>query len=164
PFASPTRRRVPQPTYRHNNSSLSRSLRNYQPITFDIVGYSMQGVSMRNVLYRSSSINTWMAGANDLVFASTGLRRINLRITWPGLEHFDWLRSVNVSGPITRAQLAYYIAQNFERFLEKAQYERSAIADWRIGRNGIRFEHLVLISLYNISGDSFQADIAVDPR
>ncbi|THU86183.1 hypothetical protein K435DRAFT_371151 [Dendrothele bispora CBS 962.96] len=167
PFASPTRRRVPQPVYSHTKGLVFAGRPSHENITFDIVGTSRQGVSMRDVLAKSGSANAWMACANDQVFASSGLKRITLRIKWPGLEQIDWVRSVDVnlsSGPITRAQLAFVVAQNFARFVEKGQYEHSAVPDWRLGQNAIRFDHLVLVSLYNISGDSYQADIAVDPR
>jgi len=33
---------------------------------------------------------------------------------------------------------------------------------WKIGNEGIKFEKIVLIGLYSIGGDVWQADIAVD--
>ncbi|THU97365.1 hypothetical protein K435DRAFT_857677 [Dendrothele bispora CBS 962.96] len=158
--ASPTGRRVPQS---YTNASLSRLTYNRQPITFDRVKPSMQGVLMSDILSRSSSIDTCMACADDQVFAGSGFERINLRITWPGLELHNWLRSIPVSDSITRAQLARIIAEHFSRFIEKAQYEHFAVNSWRLGRNdGIRIDDLILISLYNISEHTFQAKIAVN--
>lgn len=89
-----------------------------------------------------NAIGMMIQGANDQVFAGTGLVRITLRILvglfcffivinpiqyvvvqWPGYEHVDWARSieVNAQGPMTRAQLAVAVAKNFSHFLEVSQ-------------------------------------------
>ncbi|KAK7453581.1 hypothetical protein VKT23_001464 [Stygiomarasmius scandens] len=158
PFVSSTRRRVPQ-------SSASRGRPNGHPtITFDLPRQSRQGIPMREILSRFNTIDRWLTNAYDQVFASTGLRRITLYIRWPGLEHAEWVRTIDLAdGKITRAQIAYAIAQNFARFVEKAQHERYSVQDWRLGQNAIRFEHLVLVSMYNIHADAYQVDVAFDP-
>ncbi|KAK7453482.1 hypothetical protein VKT23_011759 [Stygiomarasmius scandens] len=158
PFLSRTRRRVPQPP-------ASRGKPNGHPtITFDLLGQSRQGIPMRDIQPGFRTVDRWLAKANDQVFAGSGLKRITLYITWPGFEHIDWNRSIDlVGGSITRAELANVISQNFARFVEKAQYQPSSVSDWPLGPNAIRFEHLVLVSIYNIHADAYQVDVAVDP-
>lgn len=112
------------------------------------------------------AIEIMLHGANDQVFAGTGLVRITLRILWPGYEDVDWARSieVNANGPMTRAQLAVAVAKNFSYFLEKARSEAGRPSEWHLATSGIRFQHLFLVALCNVFEDVWQADVAVDLR
>lgn len=92
------------------------------------------------------------------------------------------MRSIEVHGPISRAQLGQQIAQQFARYVEvgsfcyhphlcvtdsppllqKTQYEASSSSSWPIGPHGIKIENLVLISVWNSFDGNWQADVAVD--
>ncbi|GLB34426.1 hypothetical protein LshimejAT787_0113100 [Lyophyllum shimeji] len=169
-FISPFRRRVPQPPYTPASkwrAATGRTNQVHSAITFDYVGYSKQGVPMRELSTRSAAaLGSMIVGAGDPVLAHTGLSRITLRIIWPGYEHVDWARSieVNTNGPITRAQLATIVSQNFARYIEKTRSEAARASEWQIGPSCIRYEHLVLIGLCNVFEDVWQADVAVDLR
>lgn len=147
-FQSPTRRRLPQQPYTPSSkwrTATGRLNQIHSLIPFDYVNYTKQGVSMLELTTRSMhAIEIMLHGANDQVFAGTGLVRITLRILvrccffflaqlfgrmelsacvfvqWPGYEDVDWARSieVNANGPMTRAQLAVAVAKNFSYFLE----------------------------------------------
>jgi hypothetical protein len=54
------------------------------------------------------------------------------------------------------------VSQNFSRFIEANRGARSSNASYHIGQNGIRFDHLYLVSLQNISEDSWQAEVVVN--
>ncbi|KAG6845549.1 hypothetical protein H0H87_007793 [Tephrocybe sp. NHM501043] len=171
-FLSPTRLRLPQQSYTPASkwrTATGRLSQVHKAIAFDYPGYSRQGVSMRELSARSiNTLASIIQGGGDSVFAHTGLARITLRILWPGYEHVEWARSVELNvngfGPITRAQLGAIISQNFARFVEKTRSEPSRIAEWNLSSSGIRFEHLILISLVNVFEDVWQADVAVDLR
>ncbi|TFK33278.1 hypothetical protein BDQ12DRAFT_658156 [Crucibulum laeve] len=169
-FISPQRRRLPQATYTPNSkwrSATGRLNQVYAPIIFDYIGYTRQGVPMQELGSRSTyALAHMITGANDLVFAHTGLQRFTLRIMWPGYSHIEWARSieVNANGPMTRAQLGGILAMNFARFLEKIRGEVTTAPEWRISSNGIRFDHVVLVGLHNVFEDVWQADVAIDLR
>ncbi|EEB90873.1 hypothetical protein MPER_10863 [Moniliophthora perniciosa FA553] len=111
-----------------------------------------------------------MRGANNQVLAHTELRKITLHIRWPGYEHIEWIRSIDVvtaSGPITQGQLAHAVAQNFVRYIEKVRYEVPPTAcskSWRLGSPYIILDHIVLHSLHNVFEDAWQAKVSVSFR
>ena len=47
---------------------------------------------------------------------------------------------------------------------QKARSEYSTSPDYQMGSTGIRFEHVILVSLCNVFEDIWQADVAVDLR
>ncbi|KAG6917559.1 hypothetical protein DXG01_002028 [Tephrocybe rancida] len=171
-FLSPTRRRLPQQPYTPASkwrAATGRLDQVHNAIMFDYAGYAKQGVPMRELSARSGTVLASMIqGGKDTVLAHTGLARITFRILWPGYEHVEWARSVELTvggyGPITRAQLGAAISQNFARFVEKTRTESSRSAEWNLNSSGIRFEHLVLVALVNVFEDVWQADVAVDLR
>ncbi|KAG5637803.1 hypothetical protein H0H81_003135 [Sphagnurus paluster] len=167
----PFRRRLPQPPYTPASkwrNAMGRLDPVQSAITFEYTNMPNQGVSMREMSVRSgAALASMVKGASDAVLAHSGVSRITLRIIWPGYEHVDWARSIEVnttSGPITRAQLAVIISQNFARFIEKNRSEPSRSSDWHMGPSGIRYEHLFLMALRNVFEDVWQADVIVaDP-
>lgn len=49
--------------------------------------------------------------------------------------------------------------------LQKSRSEPAMSSEWHIGSgSGIRYEHLVLLSLCNVFEDVWQADVAIDLR
>ncbi|KAG5730979.1 hypothetical protein E4T56_gene4013 [Termitomyces sp. T112] len=170
-FLSPTRRRLPQPSYipvSKWKAAMGRLNQLHNPITFDYIGYSKQGVPMQELMARgTTALASMIQGANDAVFAHTGLIRIAFRIIWPGYEHVEWARTIELTRgktPITRAQLGSTISLSFARFVEKTRLEPSTPNEWNLTSSGIRFEHLVLVALVNVFDNVWLADVAVDLR
>ncbi|KAF9261803.1 hypothetical protein L218DRAFT_473398 [Marasmius fiardii PR-910] len=159
---SSTRRRVPQ-------TPMGKSIPHpSNGISFDFVSYPQQGIPLKELYARGThALQQMMQGANDPVLVHTRLARINLHISWPGYEHLQWYRSIEVvtsNGPATRAYLASVIAQHFASYFEKAQYEPTRIPEWRLGFQGFSLDHIILLSLHHAFEDSFQVEVAVDYR
>ncbi|KAG6907989.1 hypothetical protein DXG01_006645 [Tephrocybe rancida] len=169
-FLSPTRQRMPQKPYTPTSKwdlAMGQNARLHSAIQFDHVGYTNQSIQMRELTARSSTaLEAIIQGANDPVFAHTGLERITLRII-PGYENIDGSYScmLGTGGrPITRAQLGVITAQNSARFVEKTRSKLSSSQKWNLTSSGIRFEHLVLVALVNVWEGTWQAEVAVDLR
>ncbi|KAK1220696.1 hypothetical protein PQX77_016522 [Marasmius sp. AFHP31] len=188
-----SRRHVPQTSYAPSSKWKNQTGR-VQPlcasISFDFIGITHQGMPLRELCARGPyALQQMMQGANDAVFANAPSRprKVTLHIRWPGYEHIEWVRTIEVvtaSGHITRAQLAGVIAQNFARYVEvnirpyqyfdsqqltfwssqKTQFEATTNIDWRLGPAGITFDHITLLSLRNVFEDAWQAEVAVDVR
>ncbi|KAJ8087107.1 hypothetical protein PM082_005935 [Marasmius tenuissimus] len=166
-----SRRHVPQTSYAPSSKWKNQTGR-VQPlcgsISFDFIGIPHQGMPLRELCARGPyALQQMMQGANDAVFANAPSRprKVTLHIRWPGYEHIEWVRTIEVvtaSGHITRAQLAGVIAQNFARYVEKTQFEATTNIDWRLGPAGITFDHITLLSLRNVFEDAWQAEVAVD--
>ncbi|TFK60460.1 hypothetical protein BDN72DRAFT_828884 [Pluteus cervinus] len=164
---SPTRGWLPQVVYVPRSkwkSATGRSLPPNPAIMFDYAGHSQQGVSMRAIHHGSAP---QLEGSDDPVLQHTGLQTITLRIIWPGYEYIDFSRAIEIalpSGPITRSELAAAVSANFCRFLEKVKCSPSTGTSWTVGVGGIRFEHLVLVSLINTWENVWQAAVAIDVK
>ncbi|KAJ3800919.1 hypothetical protein GGU11DRAFT_845331 [Lentinula aff. detonsa] len=168
-FIIPNRRRVPQSIYQPTGkwrNQIGRLAPIHAPISIDHKGYSRQGMKMIELYARGAfALSQMMEGADDRVLAYTGLQRITLHIRWPGYENYEWIRSVELntpSGPVSRAELAAIISQNFYRYFEKMQYSSTAAREWQISAMGISFDKLVLVSISNVFEDAWQAEVAVD--
>lgn len=83
-FLSPFRRRLPQGIYTPGSKwkvAMGRSNQLNNSIPFDYIGYSKQGVPMRELSSRGAhALAMMIQGANDPVFSHTGLQRITFRI------------------------------------------------------------------------------------
>ncbi|KAL0577455.1 hypothetical protein V5O48_004524 [Marasmius crinis-equi] len=165
------RRNVPQTAYAPSSkwkNQTGRVVPLGSLINFDLIGVPHPGTPLRELCARGPyALQQMMQGANDAVFAHAPSRprKITFHIRWPGYEHVEWVRSIEVvtpSGHITRSELASVVAQNFARYVEKTQFEATTNIDWRLGPAGIRFDHVVLLSLRNVFEDAWQADVAVD--
>ncbi|KAJ8093997.1 hypothetical protein PM082_009884 [Marasmius tenuissimus] len=155
-----TRRRVPQTPVGKSRPS--------NGISFDYAGYSNLGMPLRELHARGPhALQQMMQGANDAVMAHTRQRKIDLHILWPGYEHVPWCRSIDIitsTGPIARAHLASIIAHCFSEYVEKIQYQSTTNPDWRLGPGGFCLDHIMLLSVYNVGEDSWQAEVAIDFR
>ncbi|TFY76035.1 hypothetical protein EWM64_g7977 [Hericium alpestre] len=128
------------------------------------------GVSVMDLCARSvGAIADDMVGGYDQDFTGLGLKTLNFRIAWPGYAE-EWIRPIQVHtdyGILYRADLAAHIASQFSRYCEKAEYENihPSEAQWRISISGkgIQFRHIHLVSVVNLYGDVWQADITVAP-
>ncbi|KAJ3717098.1 hypothetical protein EV361DRAFT_864697 [Lentinula raphanica] len=168
-FLVPNRRRVPQAIFQPSGkwrNQTGRLVQTQAPIAIDFKGYSRQGIKMMELYARGAlALSQMMQGADDRVLAHTGLKRITLYITWPGYESQEWMRPIELyssGSPVTRAEIAAVVAQNFYRYFEKMQYCSGLAKDWSIGPMGVTFDKLVLVSLNNVFEDAWQADVAVD--
>ncbi|KAL0567478.1 hypothetical protein V5O48_014513 [Marasmius crinis-equi] len=168
--SSVTRQRVPQTHYAptgkwKQETGRVQPLNN--PIDFDYIGIPKQGMPLRELCARGPhAINQMMQGANDQIMFPSG-SKITFHIRWPGYEHIEYFRTIETvtsQGKITRGQLAGIIAQNFSRYFEKVQYEATRDVRWRIGPSGIKFEHIILLSLVNVFDNAWQAEVAVNFR
>ncbi|KXN90313.1 hypothetical protein AN958_04346 [Leucoagaricus sp. SymC.cos] len=156
-FSNPCRHRVPQSATKAIGSPISH------PISFDYIGYTKQGVSIVDFSARSANALAQMvAGGGDPVLAHTDVKQIDIRITWIGYEHLNWSFSTPASSSMTRIQLGASIAMHFWRFVEKAMSSSVSSQQWKIGNGGIEFDEIILVALYSIGGDVWQADVAVD--
>ncbi|KAJ2912201.1 hypothetical protein MD484_g8221, partial [Candolleomyces efflorescens] len=170
-FLIPHRRWLPQPAYTPPSKwkvSTGSGSKQFPSISFDYVDRPNQGVPMRELSARNvSTLVQVLQGPNEPVFSQTGLRKITLRIHWPGYPHVDWARTIELvssGGPITRVQLATAIAMNYGRFMELARTAKPTSPDFVINVSAIQFEHLVLVALRHVFEDVWQADVALDRR
>ncbi|KAF9259211.1 hypothetical protein L218DRAFT_1059804 [Marasmius fiardii PR-910] len=137
------------------------------PICFDFITQPRQGIPLKELsVIGTAGLQQMMEGANDPV-PTGGEKKIIFHICWPGYEHVEWQRSVEVVTPrghMTRSQLAGVIARSFAIYIEKTQYEATRDINWRLGPDGIRYEHLILLSLNNIYENAWQAEVAIEFR
>ncbi|KAK1215542.1 hypothetical protein PQX77_021844 [Marasmius sp. AFHP31] len=157
---SSTRRLVPQTCVSKSRQQPSNA------VSFDYVGHPKLGMPLREIHARGpSALQQMMQGANDAVLSHTRLRNVTLHISWPGYEHVPWSRTVDVvtsDGPITRAYLASIIAHHFAEYIEKNKNQATKNPDWRLGSGGFCLDHIILLSVYNVCEDAWQAEVAID--
>ncbi|KAF9444937.1 hypothetical protein P691DRAFT_676691 [Macrolepiota fuliginosa MF-IS2] len=158
-FANPRRRRVPQ--YK-SKIPLGFNPRR-PPILFDHFDACGQGVPVHDFITLSTNaLAREVIGAHDQVLAGLDIRQLTLRITWQGYECLGWSRSIPASPAISRVQLGATIAMQFWNFIEDVRDVPTPLVEWKLGPNAIKFEQIILLGLYNIFDDTWQADIAVD--
>jgi len=155
---------VPQKTYRpHTQSDRRRYVEEVdleQPIMFYVQNPVGCGIPLRDAL---NSKFMRLAGRDDLMFVNRG-PSVSIRLMWPG--YAPWSRQIPTRdfrtppGPITRAKLAKNVAKTVQRFIddmEGRRLEDEAEARWRVGKNHIQLDNLVLVGLQHVSMGSWQA-------
>ncbi|KAA1466629.1 hypothetical protein DENSPDRAFT_876676 [Dentipellis sp. KUC8613] len=166
------RDRLPQFAYKWQGMALPAPSTTI-PIDFQFYGVPTGwGVNMSDLMSKSlGSLGRDMIGGYDEVLATIGVRNVSFRIAWPGYQSSsEWIRPIPIKmeyGHISRADFAVQIAIQFSRFFEKAEYERprSPEPGWSIARKtGVCFRQLYLVSVVNIFGDVWQADVIVERR
>lgn len=136
---------------------------NYRDRQFPLPGIFMSKMSERGV----EDYKAFIKDPDDLVFRCyPGIEKIVFRIMWPGYTRVaDWARVIDVvNPPMTRVQLAYEISEQFCNFMDVAKDadpEDDTEDTVRVGR-GIKFKDLVLVSLYNLCGNVWQAEVALN--
>lgn len=108
--------------------------------------------------------------AQGHIFDEDVASTITLRIWWPGYDQYP--RRVTMrksSGLLNRIELAMAIAEGFRTFMDEAQPLNASArqsgnpeAVWRVGHGGIGVRDLVLLSVYQVSKGSFQADVRLE--
>ncbi|KAG2140648.1 hypothetical protein DEU56DRAFT_735037 [Suillus clintonianus] len=134
---------------------------NGMPVVFNLAEGT--GVPLQQLLNRQ----TIHLQARDERIADMPGDTISIRIEWPGYPSFtkqiaskDWKKT---RSPNTRERLAVKVAGAINTFL---QNNADVPCDppnsrWRIGPNGIRTEHLVLVSLHRMSQGSWQPKLCL---
>ncbi|KAF9442248.1 hypothetical protein P691DRAFT_739131 [Macrolepiota fuliginosa MF-IS2] len=156
-FNSQRRRRVPQAVCKTHSGPMCA------PITFDYIGQVGQGVSLADFSARSQNLlGQMVTGANDLVLAGSGVKAIRLHVMWNGYEHMGAKYGIPATPATSRGQLGANIAMQLWAFVDEANKTSSTNPQWVISPRGIRFDKIVLVALYHIGDDVWQADLAVD--
>jgi len=125
------------------------------------------GIPLRDALHNRFNV---LVGREDLMFENRG-PSVSIRLLWPG--YAPWSRQIPTRdfrtppGPITRAKLAKNVAKTIERFIQEMDGQpmgNGAEAGWRVGKNWIELDHLVLVGLQHVSMGSWQAHVRLIPR
>ncbi|KAF5361855.1 hypothetical protein D9756_002050 [Leucocoprinus leucothites] len=160
-FTNPRRRRVPQ----YKTKSLPGHDPLCPPILFDYISAQGQGVPIHDfIVLSTNALAQDISGAHDQVLAGLGVRVMTLRIMWQGYERLNWSRSIPVSPALSRAQLGATIAMQVWNFIEDVRSTCfEARPEWSLSLDAkITFDNIILLGLYSIYDNIWQADLAVD--
>ncbi|KAG1797691.1 uncharacterized protein HD556DRAFT_234643 [Suillus plorans] len=131
------------------------------PVVFNVAEGA--GIPLELLLHRQT---THLQARDDRISDMSG-DTISIRIEWPGYPSFtkqiaskDWKKT---RSPNTRERLAVKVAGAvYSFFKEHAKTECDPPnSRWRIGPNGIRIEHLALVSLHRVSQGSWQPKLCL---
>ncbi|CCM03020.1 uncharacterized protein FIBRA_05137 [Fibroporia radiculosa] len=153
---------VPQPVYMPS-PGLRRPFPRVERIVFSLPHEDPRiGVHMASLLNSDEEIKN----SRNPVFLASGLHEIEFRILWPGYPGASYHRIVNLRGrknqPITRDQLARYIAASYREFIQECDDEPvdEEMAHWTFKPDGpLSFENLWLIALRHVATNTYQAEI-----
>ncbi|KAL4069190.1 hypothetical protein J3A83DRAFT_4095283 [Scleroderma citrinum] len=107
-----------------------------------------------------------MSDAHDAVFSFQTASQIIFRLMWPGYDNLQWTKHIPILteyGPITRAQLAYCIADEFRQFFQACEaglYDCSQV-EWKVGQGRITFDRLKLASIWSPEDGVWIASVQV---
>ncbi|KAL1749258.1 hypothetical protein HDZ31DRAFT_71067 [Schizophyllum fasciatum] len=123
-----------------------------------------RGVPLPELLTRGQhGVGQILRGASEAVFAGSGLRRIKLTITWPGY-HVPFSVPIEVmlpTGHITRGQLGHAVAKAMAQYVEMVTTTSTSLNHtWKFC-NRIRFQDLVLLSIFSVGHDVWQVEMAL---
>lgn len=131
------------------------------PVVFNVAEGA--GIPLEQLLHRQT---THLQARDDRISDMSG-DTISIRIEWPGYPSFtkqiaskDWKKT---RSPNTRERLAVKVAGAVHSFFKehaKTQCDPPN-SRWRIGPNGIRIEHLALVSLHRVSQGSWQPKLCL---
>ncbi|KAF7770239.1 hypothetical protein Agabi119p4_6213 [Agaricus bisporus var. burnettii] len=154
-FTSPRRKRVPQTLCKTNTGPMC------SPVTFDYLGHTGQGVSLADFSTRSqNALAQMITGANDQTLVKLSVKSMKLHVMWTGYEHMGARYNVPVTATMTRGQLGAAIAMQLWSFVDAASKTTSTNTQWVIHPKG--FDKILLVALYHVGDDVWQADIAID--
>lgn len=131
------------------------------PVVFNVADGT--GIPLQQLLHRQA---IHLQAHDDLILDMSG-DTISIRIEWPGYPSYtkqiaskDWKKT---RSPNTRERLAIKVAEAVKSFFKKHANTpcNAQHAEWRIGSNGIRVEHLVLVSLHRVSQGSWQPKLCL---
>ncbi|KAI0334506.1 hypothetical protein GY45DRAFT_1242225 [Cubamyces sp. BRFM 1775] len=162
---------VPQLDYKpHTQSDRRRYVEQVDleaPILFWIHSPEGLGIPLKDAI---TSRFVKLQGRDDPMFEGRG-PSVSIRLNWPGYP--PWSRQIPTRDfrsppqPVTRAKLARNVAKTIKRFIEDMEnrdLEDPTQSKWRVGKNAIRLDDLVLVGLQHVSMGSWQAHLRVVRR
>ncbi|KAI0666752.1 hypothetical protein C8Q78DRAFT_1072139 [Trametes maxima] len=162
---------VPQTDYRpHTQSDRRRYVEQVQlepPILFFTQHPDGMGIPLKDAI---SSRFMQLVNRDDSMFEGRG-PSVSIRLNWPG--YAPWTRQIPTKDfrspphPITRSKLARNVAKVIKRFIDEMQdlsQEDESMARWRVGKNYIKLEDLMLVGLQHVSMGSWQAHVRLVKR
>ncbi|KAI0644171.1 hypothetical protein C8Q79DRAFT_131748 [Trametes meyenii] len=162
---------VPQTDYRpHTQSDRRRYVEQVQlepPILFFTQHPTGLGIPLKDAI---SSRFMQLVDRDDSMFEGRG-PSVSIRLNWPG--YAPWTRQIPTKDfrspphPITRSKLARNVAKVIKRFIDETQdlsQEDETMARWRVGKNYIKLEDLMLVGLQHVSMGSWQAHVRLMKR
>ncbi|KAF9255519.1 hypothetical protein L218DRAFT_1008475 [Marasmius fiardii PR-910] len=161
PFSDWTRIVVPQTAAHPLHHPIER-------IYFDSIGHQGEGIPLTYLsalVRRGHNIRQLIDGAEDPVLDNVD--KVEFYIRWPGYEQVRWETKIERGTPgwgTARWNFAYFILVNFEAFMLRQRVEkRQPIGNmcWRLGPDGIKLSHLVLLSAVRVFEDSWRAEVEV---
>lgn len=131
------------------------------PVVFNVAEGA--GIPLQQLLHRQA---IHLQAHDERILDMSG-DTISIRIEWPGYPSFtkqiaskDWKKT---RSPNTRERLAIKVAEAVQSFFKKHANTPCdpPNSGWRIGPNGIRVEHLALVSLHRVSQGSWQPKLCL---
>lgn len=153
----PARRQIPVPQRPYK--SQRGHFRGNEPISYRRPGM-LQGVLLSACLAQEFR----MEGMNEPAFPSLPGVKSQLRMNWPSYPDFPSNQFSIRNGLISRAELAFIIAHEMERFFQVHGNRGPENNEWKIGPDHIRFEDIVLVGVDHVSHSSLQAQFEIIPR
>lgn len=145
---------VPQRRYQSTQISGDADSRIGETVTFS---KGSCGIPLRDAVENRLS---GLVGGDDLMFYDFNVTAFSLRIEWPGYPLWtgkfrarNWGGS---QGQISRARLAVQIAKRVAEFIASVEGVQCTEAGWKVGRDGIQIDRLVLYSVSCVSRGSWQ--------
>ncbi|TDL28966.1 hypothetical protein BD410DRAFT_834972 [Rickenella mellea] len=157
--------RIPQRIYKSTSRAPPPPARQSpcRCIEFHRAGESQPGMSLKELLGRSGY--SLMYGAREAVFNKSGLVQVKLRVLWPGYDHVDWVRRIELQtayGPMTRGQLAQAVASHLVKYFEEFQNQpiQPKDARWRLSPQVL--DRLAVASVWNVCEDTWMAEFLLE--
>ncbi|KIJ60484.1 hypothetical protein HYDPIDRAFT_98644 [Hydnomerulius pinastri MD-312] len=161
-----TRTFVPQRVYQpYTKADRLRYVRDAQlkePIFFYSSQPSEWGISLGDALKARLK---QLKDKDEAVFIGCG-PSVSIRLQWPGYR--PWTKQIPTMDfktpkrPITKAKLAKNIANCVRRFIEmtgKQAIDADVDRRWRVGKQNIEVEDLMLVSLHHVTAGSWQPQL-----
>ncbi|KII84397.1 hypothetical protein PLICRDRAFT_57798 [Plicaturopsis crispa FD-325 SS-3] len=123
-----------------------------------------KGVSMAEVLFYGRGVQEpdEILFSDDNLPEGCALPTIFLQMVWPG--YGDWIGSYKPTRKhLTRMQFARAISRLFANFIKEKE-ERAICSEdarWRVGPDAYHIDTMRLISVYDVDGHWWQAEVAV---
>ncbi|KIM52162.1 hypothetical protein SCLCIDRAFT_1223972 [Scleroderma citrinum Foug A] len=104
--------------------------------------------------------------AHDPVFSFQAAKHITFMLRWPGYDNLQWVAHIPVwtdCVPITRAELASWIAYEFWKFFEecKAGSYSCSEPEWKVGQGRVTFDRINLASIWSPEDGLWLASVQI---
>ncbi|KAF9790373.1 hypothetical protein BJ322DRAFT_384204 [Thelephora terrestris] len=152
---------VPQRLYQSTQISGDTDSRIGETVTFSKGGC---GIPLREAVENRLS---GLVGGDDPMFYDFNVTAFSLRIEWPGYPRWtgkfrarNWGGS---QGQISRARLAVQVAKRIAEFITSMEGVQCTEPCWKVGKDGIQIDRLVLSSVSCVSRGSWQPQLRLLP-